>query len=49
MTRAGVRLLAEEFRELAAFHVTVILSGVRRSSTDWKMIAEIGRRPVEPA
>ena len=40
MTRAGVRLLAEEFRELAAFHVTVILSGVRRSSTDWKLIRE---------
>ena len=40
MTRAGVRLLAEEFRELAGFHVTVILSGVRRSSTDWKMIRE---------
>jgi glutaminase len=40
MTRAGVRLLAEEFRELAGFHVTVILSGVRRSSADWKMIRE---------
>ncbi len=40
MTRAGVRLLAEEFRELAGFHVTVILSGIRRSSTDWKMIRE---------
>ena len=31
MTRAGARLLAEEFRELADYHVTVILSGVRRS------------------
>src|SRR6266478_1364364 len=40
MTRAGARLLAEEFRELAAFHVTVILSGVRRSSADWKLIKE---------
>ena len=40
MTRAGVRLLAEEFRELAGFHVTVILSGVRRSSADWKLIKE---------
>jgi glutaminase len=40
MTRAGARLLAEEFRELAAYHVTVILSGIRRSSPDWKMIAE---------
>jgi glutaminase len=40
ITRAGARLLAEEFRELAAHHVTVILSGIRRSSADWKMIAE---------
>jgi glutaminase len=30
MTRAGARLLAEEFRELAAYHVTVILSGIKR-------------------
>ena len=28
MTRAGARLLAEEFRELAVFHITVILSGM---------------------
>ena len=40
MTRAGARLLAEEFRELAAYHVTVILSGIRRSSPEWKMIGE---------
>lgn len=40
MTRAGARLLAEEFRELAAHHVTVILSGIHRSSPDWAMIAE---------
>src|ERR1700675_4100630 len=40
VTRAGVRLLAEEFRELAAFHVTVILSGIRRSSAEWNMIRE---------
>ena len=40
MTRAGTRLLAEEFRELAAYHVTVILSGIRRSSPEWKMIGE---------
>jgi glutaminase len=40
MTRAGARLLAEEFRELAAYHVTVILSGIKRSSPDWKMIGE---------
>src|SRR5882762_7450571 len=38
MTRAGARLLAEEFRELAHLHVTVILSGIKRSSADWKMI-----------
>src|SRR6476659_8209319 len=40
MTRAGARLLAEEFRELATYHVTVILSGIKRSSPDWKMIGE---------
>jgi glutaminase len=40
MTRAGTRLLAEEFRELAAHHVTVILSGIMRSSPEWKMIGE---------
>ncbi len=39
-TRAGARLLAEEFRELARLHVTVILSGIKRSSADWKMIKE---------
>ena len=40
MTRAGARLLAEEFRELALLHVTVVLSGIKRSSADWKMIKE---------
>jgi glutaminase len=40
MTRAGTRLLAEEFRELAAYHVTVVLSGIKRSSPEWKMIGE---------
>jgi glutaminase len=40
MTRAGARLLAEEFHELAAYHVTVILSGIRRSSAEWKMIGQ---------
>src|SRR3954469_22380736 len=40
MTRAGARLFAEEFHELAAYHVTVILSGIRRSSPEWKMIGE---------
>jgi glutaminase len=40
MTRAGARLIAEEFRELAASHVTVILSGIKRSSKEWKIIGE---------
>ncbi|SDS39181.1 glutaminase A [Bradyrhizobium canariense] len=40
ITRAGARLLAEEFHELAHFHVTVILSGIKRSSVDWKAIGE---------
>src|SRR5712671_4522634 len=40
MTRAGARLLAEEFRELARLHVTVILSGIKRSSADWKLTRE---------
>jgi glutaminase len=40
LTRAGARLAAEEFRELAAQHVTVILSGVRRDSREWRIIRE---------
>jgi glutaminase len=40
MTRAGARLLAEGFRELAAFNVTVILSGIKRHSPEWKVIGE---------
>jgi glutaminase len=40
LTRAGARLVAEEFRELAAHHVTVILSGVRRDSREWRIIRE---------
>jgi glutaminase len=40
MTRAGARLLAEGFRELAAFNVTVILSGIKRSAPEWKVIGE---------
>jgi glutaminase len=40
MTRAGIRLLAEEFSELARFHVTVILSGIKRASAEWKTIKE---------
>jgi glutaminase len=39
VTRAGARLLGEESRELAAIHVTVILSGIRRSSEEWNSIA----------
>jgi len=40
MTRAGARLLAEGFRELAEFNVTVILSGIKRHSKEWKTIGE---------
>jgi glutaminase len=40
LTRAGARLVAEEFRELAAHHVTVVLSGVKRDSREWKIIRE---------
>src|SRR5260370_26435901 len=40
MTRAGARLLAEEFAESAVFNGTVIRSGIKRSSADWKMIKE---------
>ena len=40
VTRAGARLIAEEFRELANFHVTVILSGIKRSSDGWKLVRE---------
>jgi glutaminase len=40
VTPAGTRLLAEALRELAAFRVTVIFSGIRRSSQEWKMITE---------
>jgi anti-anti-sigma regulatory factor len=36
MTRAGARMLAEAFRELAVFHVTVIISGIKRSSPEWE-------------
>ncbi|MFN5523693.1 glutaminase A [Bradyrhizobium sp.] len=38
MTQAGLRLLAELFHELADFHVTVVLSGIRRSSPEWQEI-----------
>jgi glutaminase len=40
VTRAGARLVAEAFRELESFGVTVILSGVRRSSKEWKILGE---------
>jgi glutaminase len=40
LTPAGTRLLAEGLRELAAFHVTVIFSGIRRSSPEWSIITE---------
>jgi glutaminase len=40
LTRAGARLVAEEFRELAAHHVTVVLAGVKRDSREWNIIRE---------
>ena len=40
VTRAGARLIAEEFRELQQHHVTVILSGIKRTSTEWKIVRE---------
>jgi glutaminase len=40
MTRAGARLLAEGLRELATFNVTVILSGIKRSSPQWEPLGE---------
>ncbi|MGC2319810.1 MAG: glutaminase A [Bradyrhizobium sp.] len=40
MTRASARLLAEGFQELAAFNVTAILSGIKRSSPQWQTIGE---------
>ena len=40
MTPAGARLLAEEFQELAAYHVTVVVSGIKRAAAEWEPIAE---------
>jgi glutaminase len=40
ITRAGGRLLAECFAELAEFGVTAILSGIKRSTPEWKLIGE---------
>jgi glutaminase len=41
MTPGGLRLFVELFRELADFHVTVILSGIRRSSAEWREISAL--------
>jgi glutaminase len=40
LTRAGARLVAEEFQELASHNVTVILAGVKRGSREWDIIRE---------
>src|SRR3984957_4568785 len=40
MTPPGARLLAEGFRELAAFNVTAIISGIKRSSAEWEPLGE---------
>src|SRR5476649_1382381 len=40
LTRAAARLLAEGFRELAAFDVTAVVSGVERSSVIWRALNE---------
>jgi glutaminase len=40
MTPAGGRLLAEGFRELAAFNVTAVLSGIDRASAQWQSLRE---------
>src|SRR6478609_8029528 len=39
-TRAGARLAAEAFAELADLDVTVVLSGVKRGSRDWNALRE---------
>jgi glutaminase len=39
-TRAGARLVAEAFEELAALNVTVVLSGVSRASKEWNTLRE---------
>lgn len=38
MTPAGLRLFAELFHELADFDITVVLSGIRRTSPEWQSI-----------
>jgi glutaminase len=40
ITRAGARLLAEGLRELAAFHVTAVISGIKRNSREWEPLGE---------
>jgi glutaminase len=40
ITRAGARLLAEGFRELAAFNVTAVISGIKRASPEWEPLDE---------
>jgi glutaminase len=40
ITPAGSRLLIEGFRELAAFHVTVVFSGIDRASAQWQNIRD---------
>ncbi|MGY8661175.1 glutaminase A [Bradyrhizobium sp. UFLA05-109] len=39
-TRAGARLVAEAFEDLAALNVTVVLSGVQRTSREWTTLRE---------
>jgi glutaminase len=40
MTRAGARLLAEGLRELAVFHITAVISGIKRASPQWQPLGE---------
>jgi glutaminase len=40
ITPAGGRLLAEGFRELGAFNVTAVLSGIDRTSPQWQSLRE---------
>src|SRR6516165_4078182 len=41
ITPAGARLLIEGFRELSAFHVTVVFSGIDRASSQWQKISDL--------
>jgi glutaminase len=40
VTQPAARLLAEQFRELANFGITVVLSGIDRASAQWNSISE---------